>query len=63
MSKAAEYAKAVQDRPEFMLDGLVVATVAGDGWMAFGARPPDLTPRDALRLAEWINETFGEDGE
>jgi hypothetical protein len=68
MSKAAEYALAIQDKPRFTI-------YSGEGMFRRECFKADVTehgrlfidldlsnvlePREALEFAKWINETFG----
>ena len=73
MSKASEWAKTINDKPTVRLDmvfeaehasampvaypgGRVGLSVRGDG----GGMSPHFSAREALALADWIIDTFGE---
>ena len=65
MSKASEYAKAVQGlqikRPDVRVEdsGDLVARVLNSGYLEITYRAP-IAPDQAIKLAHWIIDTFGE---
>ena len=67
MSKASEWAKRLQaiagDAPIFRFqDEAPIASVAVlPKSVKLQLHPVDLTPEDALRLADWIHDTFGDE--
>jgi hypothetical protein len=59
MSKASEYAKAVDSKPKnFAAGQFIVAAVTSRGRFEISAT--ELSPADALRLRDWITENFDE---
>lgn len=61
MSKASEWVKRVgEEPPKFVAPGPgKLAEVDIAGWLTV-THGFTLSPKDALALAEWINDTFGE---